>query len=180
MPYLPLPFELETERLSLRLWEEADAEGYRRLVTEREGDHASRQSGRPEPDGEPMSLDDALTDIRGARESAPARGIHLLALHPRGSEEFLGYCGLVVGRSTIDEPELAYELLRSAHGHGYATEAAAAVVEAARATGRERLWATVGSWNAPSFRVLDKLGFRRERTAIDERAGEIVWTTLEL
>lgn len=180
MPYAPLPFALETERLTLRLWQESDAEGYRSLVSEREGDHASRTSGGPEPDGEPMSLDAALDDIRGARETAPGRGIHLLAMHPRGTDEFLGYCGLVIGRSTIDEPEIAYELLRSAHGHGYATEAAAAVVEAARATGRHRLWATVGSWNAPSFRVLDKLGFRRDRTVVEDEAGEVVWTVLDL
>ncbi|MFF2275785.1 GNAT family N-acetyltransferase [Agromyces sp. NPDC058126] len=180
MPYGPLPFALETERLTLQLWQESDAEGYRQLVVERKRDHAERTGGLEQHVDEPMSLDEALADIRGARESAPARGIHLLTLHPRGSDEFLGYCGLVVGRSTIDEPELAYELLRSAHGHGYATEAAAAVVEAARATGRQRLWATVGSWNAPSFRVLDKLGFRRDRTAIEEQAGEIVWTVLDL
>lgn len=167
MPYEPMPFALRTERLALRLWEESDAAGYRLLVGER---------------GDAMpTLDEATEEIRGARESAPGRGIHLLTLrrHDEGEGEFLGYCGLVIGRSNLDEPELAYELLQRAHGSGYATEAAIAVVEAARATGRERLWSTVRTWNAPSFRVLDKLGFRRDRTTTDER-GEIVWSVLEL
>ena len=164
-PYRPFPFALETERLTLQLWEESDAPGYRELVAER---------GDAKP-----SLEDALADIRGARESAPGRGIHLLTLRLHGSDEFLGYCGLVIGRASIEEPEIAYELLRSAHGYGYATEAAEAIVDAARATGRTRLWSTVRNWNAPSFRVLEKIGFTRDHSTTDDR-GEIVWLTRNL
>ena len=165
MPYEPMPFTLRTERLTLRLWEESDAAGYRLLVGER---------------GDAMpTLEEATEEIRGARESAPGRGIHLLTLRRHDEGGFLGYCGLVIGRSNLDEPELAYELLQSAHGNGYATEAATAVVAVARATGRERLWSTVRTWNAPSFRVLEKLGFRRDHSTTDER-GEIVWSVLEL
>jgi hypothetical protein len=54
----------------------------------------------------------------------------------REGGDVIGYCGLVVGRATIDEPELAFELFRMAHGNGYATGAAAAVVAAAADTGR--------------------------------------------
>jgi RimJ/RimL family protein N-acetyltransferase len=93
--------------------------------------------------------------------------------------EILGYCGLVIGRATVDEPELAYELFQHAHGHGYATEAAFAVIAAAKQTGRCRLWSTVRTWNAPSFRVLDKLGFTRDHSVWDEH-GELVWNVLEL
>ena len=160
-----MPFALETERLTLQLWEESDAAGYRQLVGER-GD-------------EMPTLEGALDEIRGARESAPGRGIHLMTIRLRGEDEFLGYCGLIIGRASIDEPEIAYELLRSAHGRGYATEAGAAIVEAARATGRTRLWSTVGAWNAPSFRVLEKLGFRRDRTTPGEH-GDVVWNVLVL
>jgi RimJ/RimL family protein N-acetyltransferase len=62
----------------------------------------------------------------------------------------------------------------ASEGGGYATEAAAAVTEAAFATGRERLWATVRSWNAASFRVLEKTGFMRDHSITDER-GELVY-----
>lgn len=48
------------------------------------------------------------------------------------------------------------------------------ILGAAFATGRDRIWATVGADNAPSFRVLDKLGFRRDHLEADER-GEIVY-----
>lgn len=165
MPYRPFPFTLQTDRLTLQLWETTDAAGYRQLVGER---------------GDPMpTLEEATAEIEGAREAAPGRGIHLLTLRLRGTDEFLGYCGLVIGRATIEEPEIGYELLRSAHGHGYATEAGAAVVDAARATGRTRLWSTVRTRNDASFRVLEKLKFARDHVTTDER-GEIVWLTRDL
>jgi RimJ/RimL family protein N-acetyltransferase len=72
----------------------------------------------------------------------------------------LGYCGLIIGHCSIDEPEIVIELLRSYHGHGYAAEAAQAVTDAAFATGRTRIWATVASWNTPSLAVCRRLGFR--------------------
>ncbi|MCD2441402.1 GNAT family N-acetyltransferase [Agromyces sp. SYSU K20354] len=165
MPYQPMPFSLETERLTLALWDDVDAAGYRELVGER-GD-------------EMPTLDGARDEVREARENAPGRGIHCMTLRRRGEDEFLGYCGLVIGRATIEEPEIAYELLRRAHGNGYATEAAAAIVDAARATGRKRLWSTVRTWNTPSFRVLEKIGFRRDHTTTDDR-GDIVWNVLDL
>jgi RimJ/RimL family protein N-acetyltransferase len=102
-------------------------------------------------------------------------GIGLLAVRRGGA--FLGYCGLVVGRASAEEPELAYELLRHEHGFGYATEAATALVAAAGATGRRRLWATVREWNEPSLRVLAKVGFARtDRIDVDD-FGPVVWTT---
>ncbi|WP_308455425.1 MULTISPECIES: GNAT family N-acetyltransferase [unclassified Streptomyces] len=56
---------------------------------------------------------------------------------------------------------------------------AKAVVDAATATGRTRLWATVRTWNAASFRVLEKLGFARHHVTTDDR-GELVWLTRAL
>jgi RimJ/RimL family protein N-acetyltransferase len=53
------------------------------------------------------------------------------------------------------------------------------VLEVAIATGRKRLWATVRTWNTPSFRVLEKLGFERDHVSVDDR-GELVWLTRSL
>jgi RimJ/RimL family protein N-acetyltransferase len=53
------------------------------------------------------------------------------------------------------------------------------VVEAATDAGLVRVWATVGAWNTGSLRVLDKLGFARERVEhLDDR--EIIWARLDL
>jgi RimJ/RimL family protein N-acetyltransferase len=163
--FRPMALNLETERLTLRPWGESDVEDHCALAAER---------------GDGMSSIERSRQVIAAQMAAPAQtGIAVLAINRRDVGDFIGYCGLVVGRSSIDEPEIAYELFRRVHGHGYATEAASAVLQAAIATGRRRLWSTVRSWNAPSFRVLDKLGFERDHVSTDER-GEIVWLTRTL
>jgi RimJ/RimL family protein N-acetyltransferase len=161
-----MPEHIQTERLVLRPWVDADAVWHRVLVTERD---------RPPED--PMSYS-AMVVVEQQRR-AKALGFGLYVIEVRAGSDPIGYCGLVVGRSTPDEPELAYELLRRAHGRGHATEAARAVVTAATDTGRARLWATVGPWNGPSLRVLDKLGFVRDRVERDD-SGEVLWARLDL
>ena len=75
--------------------------------------------------------------------------------------DVIGYCGLTFdGHGSPDEPELAYELLRAAHGRGYATEAGRAVADWVGEARYPRLWAGVWDWNVASRRVLEKLGFR--------------------
>jgi len=102
-----------------------------------------------------------------------ATGIGPLVLRTKPDGHPVGYCAIIIGRASLGEPELGYELLPQAHGNALATEAAKAVLDAAFATGRSRIWSTVRSWNAPSFRVLEKLGFRRHHTTIDGD-GELV------
>jgi RimJ/RimL family protein N-acetyltransferase len=163
--YSPMSFSLQTERLELNPWTEFDIEAYSALI-------AARGEGVPSPE---------LVQMKMATQHAQAiqNGISLLAIRRRDQGSFVGYCGLIVGRSTISEPEIAYELLPKMRGFGYATEAAAAVVEAARATGRNRLWATIRAWNTPSFRVADKLGFHRHHSTTDDK-GEVVWMSRQL
>ena len=163
--YPAMAFLLETERLILRPWTQDDIELYRELISER---------GHGVP-----SADIVRAKIDAQHAHAVEQGITLLAIHRRPSDEVIGYCGLTVGRATVEEPEIAFELLRRVHGQGYATEAAATVVEAAIATGRQRLWATIRAWNAASLRVAEKLGFHRNHTTFDAD-GEIVWMTRTL
>ena len=96
--------------------------------------------------------------------------------------DVIGYCGLVFhGNGAPDEPELAYELLRRAHGFGYATEAGGAVVTWATEAGYERLWATVRAWNVASRRVLEKLGFHETGQVDDDAArGDSLLTVRSL
>lgn len=59
--------------------------------------------------------------------------------------------------------ELGYMLRPEAHGHGYATEAATALLDFAfRRAGLHRVYARLDPRNAPSVRVLERLGMRRE------------------
>lgn len=156
-----MAFTLETERLELRLRGPVDAECNMQLKVEQEV-------------GWSLTLAEEQQRLAAQRSQALHTGIGLLGVQRRVERDRIGYCGLVVGRSTFDEPELAYELVRRVHGQGYATEAAGAVLEAAFATGRRRIWATVRAWNTASFRVLDKLGFSQHHCLEDER-GELVY-----
>ncbi|MCX5235232.1 GNAT family N-acetyltransferase [Streptomyces prunicolor] len=163
--YETMPFHLETERLILRPWAESDAAEFCALLAER---------GKETPTVERIRT--AIAELLTATEST---GIALLPIQRRAEGDFIGYCGLIIGRSSVEEPEIAYELFQRAQGHGYATEAAGAVLDAAVATGRKRLWATVGAWNTPSFRVLEKLGFERDHVSTEDN-GEVVWLTRSL
>ncbi|MGC4946967.1 GNAT family N-acetyltransferase [Streptomyces sp. DT224] len=163
--YATMPCHLETERLILRPWAETDAPRFSELLSER-GE-------------ETYTVERARKGIAGLLAGTENSGIALLPIQRRDEGDFIGYCGLIIGRSTLEEPEIAYELFRRVHNRGYATEAARAVVGAAATTGRRRLWSTVRSWNAPSLRVLEKLDFARDRVSVDED-GEIVWLTREL
>lgn len=163
--YAPMPFHLETERLILQPLVESDAEELRAL-------YAERGDGMP-------TLEEIREIIAGGLATTAATGIALLPIRRRVEGDFIGYCGLTVGRATLDEPEIAYELFKRVHGNGYATEAALAVLDAARATGRRRLWSTVRAWNTASLRVLDKIGFERDHVTTDDR-GDVVWLTRTL
>jgi RimJ/RimL family protein N-acetyltransferase len=156
---------LETERLILRLRDERDAAWYRELLVER---------------GEDLpTLEEATTRLARFRDLTLELGIGALAICRRSEGDVIGYGALVVGRCSLDEPEIAFELLRRFHGRGYATEAAQALVDAAAATGRHRLWSTVRPWNAASLRVLEKIGFRRDHTTTDEH-GDVVYLVRDL
>jgi RimJ/RimL family protein N-acetyltransferase len=172
--YEDLSAELVTERLRLRRWVPSDAEEYRGLWLER--DPRVPPARRIDAEGRPT-----VEDIHGWLLDNPLAadpGLGLLPIELRDTGEFIGYCGLTVGQGSFDEPEIAYELAQRAHGHGYATEAARAVMEAATRTGRRRLWATVREWNAPSFRVLEKLDFHRsDRVTKDAERGDSIWMT---
>lgn len=163
--FAPMSLQLKTERLDLRMWEESDADWYRQLISE-------RGVGMP-------SLDETMRKLIGLQERAAEHGIALLTIQRRDEGDFIGYCGLTIGRATLEEPEIAYELFRRVHNKGYATEAASAILREAVATGRHRLWSTVRAWNTASFRVLEKIGFERHHSTWDER-GEVVWNVREL
>ncbi len=164
MGYTPMPLRIETERLLLTPEEQTDAEWFPELLN-------ARGTGT-------FTTEDARQRIDAMRATIQAIGIGALVLRTRLDGEALGYSAIVIGRGSLEEPELAHESLPWAHGQGYATEASRALMTAAFGTGRRRIWSTVRSWNAPSLRVLEKLGFRRDHSTTDSN-GELVWLVRE-
>ena len=119
-----MPLPLETERLVIRSYREDDATPLHDVF------------GSPEvmkwtPSA--PSKDVAETAQRLARTMAfTARqppGMGLWALELRHTSEFLGQVGLFPVEGKGPEVEVAYELAPRVWGHGYATEAARALVD---------------------------------------------------
>ncbi|SCX03697.1 GNAT family N-acetyltransferase [Mycolicibacterium fluoranthenivorans] len=87
-----------TERLSLQLRDEGDAEWNHELLGEHDG-------------GTAESVADVRHRLAEQRSRARETGIGLLTIRRRTDNEPLGYCGLIIGRCSLDEPEIACELL---------------------------------------------------------------------
>jgi RimJ/RimL family protein N-acetyltransferase len=143
---------LETDRLLLRPWRVSEAPIQREMWAER--DPRVPPHRRIDAEGRP-----AVTDFEEAIRSATGSSLGLLAIEPKDVSAAVGYCGLVDSGRGLQEPELAFELLRRSWGQGYATEASWAVLAWATTAGYQRLWATVWDWNTASLRVLAKVGF---------------------
>ena len=166
---------LETRRLLLRPWRPAEAVVQHELWTER--DPRVPPHRRIGADGHPT-----VADLEEWIRTNPPSLTGMLAVERKTSHDVIGYCGLVdSGRGAEGEPELAFELLRRFWGRGYATEASSAVLDWARSSGYERLWATVWEWNTPSRRVLAKVGFTEtERKDVDAVHGTTLFATRRL
>jgi ribosomal-protein-alanine N-acetyltransferase len=166
---------LETCRLLLRPWRVAEAVVQRELWAER--DPRVPPHRRIDADGHP-TVEELENSIRANQPSS----IGLLAVERKATGDVIGYCGLIDGgRGAEGEPELAFELLRRVWRQGYATEASMAILDWARSSGYERLWATVWEWNTASRRVLAKLGFTEtERKEVDAVHGTTLFTTRRL
>ena len=110
------------------------------------------------------SLEDAYSYLRlGPVASYLANGFGLYRVQVKASGETVGMCGLVK-RAKLQDVDLGYALLPDFCGHGYAVEAATAVLADARARLHiDRIVAITDPRNEASVRVLEKLGFRYEK-----------------
>ena len=150
--------ELSTERLRLRSFTDADAEALYALHSDA---HVLRYWDSP-PWTDRARADGFLARCREMAEEGS--GVRL-AIDQRDDGSFLGWCSLSRWNPTYRSAALGYCLGEPAWGHGYATEAARAVLEWAFETlDLNRVQAETDTRNAGSARVLEKLGFRREGT----------------
>ena len=157
---------LDTDRLHLRAWRVSDAVMQHQLWAERDARVPPHR--RLDADGRPT--------VAELEERGP-QGLFVIELSSTG--EAIGYCGLIEGDG--GGPELAFELLRDFWRHGYATEAARAVIAHAQSIGVTRLFAGVREWNTASRRVLAKLGFvETGMVEVSELYGNSLLMTIEL
>jgi RimJ/RimL family protein N-acetyltransferase len=147
---------IETERLILRRWREADLEPYAAMMADPEV--ADWLGG---------VLDRAAVEARIARSEAgfETQGVGRFALERREDGAFLGYCGLLkIGDGLPVGPgfEIGWGLSRQAWGGGYATEAAhAAVADGFARLGLPEILAYTTVGNLRSQAVMTRAGFVR-------------------
>ena len=161
--YKPMAVHLETERLSMQPWAEPDAGELCALVCER---------------GSRTTVERCREAIASGLAKTAVTGLAVLPIRRRDEGDFIGYCGLIVGRSTAEEPEIAYELLRRAHGRGYATEAAHAMLRLGfEGLGLHRIVARVDERNEPSVKLARRLGMRQEARLVHNEFFKGEWST---
>jgi len=153
-----VPLPLKTERLIIRPYRDDDATALHDVF-------GSSDVMRWTPS--PPSRDVAETTQRLARTMAfTARqpsGLGLWALELNGPADFLGQVGLFPVEGKGPDVEVAYELAPRVWGHGYATEAARALIDYGfRELALPRVVALILPDNARSRNVAAKCGMSLE------------------
>ncbi len=152
---------LETERLILREFTEADAN----LLVELDSDPAVmfRITG-----GIPTSREDIENDFLPAflQYYSKPSGFGFWAVVEKSTGEFVGWFHLRPGPGHPDEePELGYRLRRVAWSRGYATEGSMALIgKAFTDLGATRVLAETMVAHSASRRVMEKCGMTATRT----------------
>ena len=149
---------IETERLILRDWTEADIEPF---VRHTNVPAVMKWLGGVKPPEE------ARTIIRSRlMRWQEERGFTLWAVERKEDGELLGFCGLKIADDSsspfVGEFEVGWRLREDAWGRGYAKEAAAASIDFA--FGRlaaERVVAITFQQNVASWGLMNRLGMTR-------------------
>jgi RimJ/RimL family protein N-acetyltransferase len=161
--------KLETQRLVLRRPEDDDLDAVL-------GIHGDPEVMRYIGAGEPWSPQRAELGLSRWKAYWHADEFGMFVVTRRGDDQVLGDVGLLAWNpqtwtpgmlaaiGSAAEIEIGWTLARDAWGHGYATEAALAVRDWARAEhGFDRLISLIHPENAASMRVAEKLGAKHER-----------------
>ena len=148
---------LRTQRLILREFEEADWTALH--AVESLPEVARYQWFAPRTADESRAY--VLGALRGAREQP--RVTYDLAIVPASDDRPVGRVGLGVTDAAIGEGMLWYTLHPSVWGMGFATEAGRGLADFGfRELRLHRIWADCDPANVASWRVLEKIGMRRE------------------
>ncbi len=153
-----MPLPLQTERLVIRPYRDDDATALHEVF-------GSPEVMRWTPSAPSKDVEE--TRQRLARTMAftlrQPPGLGLWALELKTSSEFLGQVGVFPVEGKGPDVEVAYELAPRVWGHGYATEAARALVEYGFGElGLRRIVALILPDNARSRNVASKCGMTLE------------------
>jgi ribosomal-protein-alanine N-acetyltransferase len=148
---------LETPRLILREYEESDWRDI--LAYAADPDTLRYRLAEPATEAE---VREGLAHIRSQRQETPRLRYELAPVR-RDTGQVIGWVPLLLTPPALQEAEIGWTLARAHWGQGYATEAAHAVLAFAFETLElHRVWARCQPENTASWRIMEKLGMRRE------------------
>lgn len=154
---------LETRRLILRRWTEADRQPFFAICSD-------PQVMQFVGSGEPWTWEQTLSFVQRAGESDRRHEYCQWPVVHKDDGVLIGYCGFV---SQEDGAEIGWRLAQAYWGRGLATEIARAVLHFGwTSLSFQRVTATVQAENSGSRRVIEKLGMQYERSL--QRAGRDV------
>lgn len=160
--------EIESARLRLRPFREADVAELHRLWT----DPGVRKYLW---DDEVIPLARAASTVSVSVECARRHGVGMWCVLLRPAGPLVGFCGFrfIPG---VPEPELLYGLAPEYCGRGLATEAARAALTFIFATRPdEKILAGADAPNLSSFRVMRRLGMRRREGGLAAVPGAVYY-----
>ncbi|HYK74007.1 MAG TPA: GNAT family N-acetyltransferase [Pseudoneobacillus sp.] len=140
----------ETDRLILKVFEAGDLEDAKTFWGNEEV--MKHCSGSIEHDFIPKVID-------SYSRCHVDKGLSVYAVVEKESGKVIGAAGFNV-RESIETIELIYHFAKTSWGKGYATEAAAACINVAKANGNVKtIYASADTQNADSLKILEKIGF---------------------
>jgi RimJ/RimL family protein N-acetyltransferase len=157
----PPPYRIETERLVVRCWEPRDAAALTEAIDE-SVEHL--RPWMPWVHQEPQTVDDRVELLRRFRGQFDLGTDFVYGIFAPDDVRVVGGSGLH-GRVGDDALEIGYWIRASETGNGYASEAVAALTQAAFAwCGVGRVEIRVDPDNEPSLKVARRLGYVEEAT----------------
>jgi RimJ/RimL family protein N-acetyltransferase len=146
---------IETERLILRGWRDADAAPF--LAMGQDPEVMAYL-------GPPQTAEDVAAVIARQQDLLGRVGHCFWALEERASGDFIGFCGLkpgAAGTPVEGRVEIGWRLARAHWGRGYAGEAARASLDWGWSHGIDSIWAITVPANVRSWGLMERLGMTR-------------------
>jgi RimJ/RimL family protein N-acetyltransferase len=153
-----MPFQLETQRLILRPFDERDIEPFSRY---RSDPQVALFQGWQVP----FSREQAAQFVQEMKARTPGESgqWYQLALELKSSGEMIGDCAFKISDEEEKQAEIGMTLSPQQQSKGYTAEASARLLQYLFGDLKlHRVYANVDPRNQPAIRSLEKLGFRRE------------------
>lgn len=167
---------VETERLRLRAHTAADLPACLPLWND---PIVTRFIG-----GRPYTEEETWQRVQRYAGSWVLLGHGFWVIEEKSTGKLIGEIGIMDARRDIDPPfgdnrELGWALLPEVHGHGYASEALAAVLDWEKQVfNAPRVLALIDPDNAPSIRLAEKYGFRERAHSVYKNVPTIQFERL--